>query len=281
MKKSVRIGTRGSRLALVQAEMTAKEIEKSNPKVSCELIVVKTLGDKNLISPLESFGGKAVFVDEFERMLLNNEIDIAVHSAKDMPVKLPDGLEVGAVLSRADSRDVLVYKNNCKSISVVGTSSKRRTAQLEALYPGASCKALRGNVPTRIEKMKNGEYDAVVLAKAGLDRLGIFEADDALCYDILSVDDMVPAACQGIIAAECRADDAETIRLLTEINDEKAAVSFEHERLIMNLLDASCTQAVGAIEIDGCITVMKKIGDEIKKKKYSSFDLAQIEKDFM
>ncbi len=281
MMNTVKIGTRGSALALVQAKMTAKKIENADTSVKAELIIVKTQGDKNQTSPLDTFGGKAVFVDEFEQMLLNGEIDIAVHSAKDMPTSLPKGLEIGAVLERADVRDVLVYKKSTKEIKIIGTSSKRRSVQILALYKNSVCLPLRGNVPTRVQKMKDGLYDAVVLAKAGLDRLGIFGEDDELEYKILSTDDMVPAACQGIIAIENRQNDIELKKILNKINDEKTAVCLDHERQIMTLLDASCVECVGAVEIENNVIVMKKIDNELRYKKYNRFDLKQIEKDFM
>lgn len=281
MMKTVKIGTRGSALALVQAKMTAKKIENADKDIKAELVIVKTQGDKNQISPLDTFGGKAVFVDEFEQMLLNGEIDIAVHSAKDMPTSLPQGLEIGAVLERADVRDVLVYKKSTEKIKTIGTSSKRRTAQILALYKNSTCLPLRGNVPTRVQKMKDGLYDAVVLAKAGLDRLGIFGVDNELEYKILPIDDMVPAACQGIIAIENRQNDNDLKKILEKINDEKTAVCLDHERQIMTLLDASCVECVGAVEIENNIIVMKKVSNELRYKKYNHFDLKQIEKDFM
>ncbi len=281
MMRTVKIGTRGSALALVQAKMTAEKIENADKSVKAELVIVKTQGDKNQTSPLDTFGGKAVFVDEFEQMLLDGEIDIAVHSAKDMPTSLPQGLEIGAVLERADVRDVLVYKKSTKEIKTIGTSSKRRTAQILALYKNSVCLPLRGNVPTRVQKMKDGLYDAVVLAKAGLDRLGIFGVDNELEYKILPIDDIVPAACQGIIAIENRQNDNELKQILGKINDEKTAVCLDHERQIMTLLDASCVECVGAVEIEKNVIVMKKINNELRYKNYDNFDLKQIEKDFM
>ena len=281
MMKTVKIGTRGSKLALVQAKMTAEKIENTDKSVKAELVIVKTQGDKNQTSPLDTFGGKAVFVDEFEQMLLNGEIDIAVHSAKDMPTSLPQGLEIGAVLERADVRDVLVYKKSTEEIKTIGTSSKRRTAQILALYENSVCLPLRGNVPTRVKKMKDGLFDAVVLAKAGLDRLGIFGADNELEYKILPIDDMIPAACQGIIAIENRQNDNELKKILNKINDKETAVCLDHERQNMTLLDASCVECVGAVEIENNVIVMKKINNELRYKKYNCFDLKQIEKDFM
>ena len=261
--------------------MTAEKIENADKSVETELVIVRTQGDKNQTSPLDTFGGKAVFVDEFEQMLLNGQIDLAVHSAKDMPVSLPPRLEIGAVLARADVRDVLVYKKSTTTIRTVGTSSKRRTAQVLRLYPRSTCLPLRGNVPTRVQKMKDGLYDAVVLAKAGLDRLGLFGADDELEYKILSIDHMVPAACQGIIAIENRREDRKLKEILNKVNDEKTAVCLSHERQIMALLDASCVECVGAVETDDRILVMKKNDQALRYKSYNHFDLAQIEKDFV
>lgn len=279
MMKTVKIGTRGSRLALIQADMVINAIQSKLPNVKCEKVIIKTEGDKNQSTPLEQFGGKAVFVDEFEKMLTLGKIDFAVHSAKDMPNELPNGLEIGAVLPRGDVRDVLLYKKETKEIKTVGTSSKRRTVQTENLYPNARCLPLRGNVTTRVQKLKSGQFDAVVLAKAGLDRLGIFGVDSSLVYDVLPIEKMLPAACQGIIAVENRTGEFKSV--LSAINDKETMTALNHERQIMNLLDADCKGAVGALEIDGEVHVMKKFDSELKYCTYGEFDLEEIKKDFV
>lgn len=184
-KKTVKVGTRGSKLALAQTELVIKALEESFPQVDFQMVTMSTRGDRDTSRALLEFGGKAVFVEEFEEAILQGDIDIAVHSAKDMPMEIMEGLTIAGTLPRACPQDVLIYKSG-KTFDrndrfVVGTSSLRRQYQIREMYPKAVCRNLRGNVSTRIQKLEDGEYDAIILAAAGLERLGIIEkTDDAL-----------------------------------------------------------------------------------------------------
>lgn len=240
----MKAGTRTSALAVKQTELVIQALREKNPDISVEYTFMKTKGDKLLNVPLVDFGGKGAFVTEFEEALLEGSIDIAVHSAKDMPAELSEGLEIWAVLKRADARDVLLTKRGRKEkeVRIVGTSSKRRELQIKELC-GAQCRLLRGNVPTRIEKLKNDLYDGIILAAAGIDRLG-FNRDEDLDYRYFSVDEMIPAGGQGIIVIEGRKDDKRK-KLFQAINDETAFQELETERFILKRLQAGCHEPVG------------------------------------
>lgn len=242
----IRIGTRASDLALWQTDAWIQKIHESYPQVVCEKVILRTTGDRILDRPLLSFGGKAVFVNEFEDAILDGRMDYAVHSAKDMPNAFADGLSIACVLPREDDRDVLVTRKGTDlaglSSPVVGTGSLRRRLQLEALYPNACCAPLRGNVPTRLEKLRKGEYDGIILAAAGLKRLGLLGCED-LGYRFFSRDEMVPAGGQGIIAIEGRTDADHAF--LASVSDETAALALAVERYILGKLGAGCHEAVG------------------------------------
>lgn len=245
MKRQIKIGTRGSSLALAQTNQVADAIRRRFPDVETETVILRTQGDKILDKPLADFGGKGVFVAEFEEAVKEGRIDFAVHSAKDMPAELGDGLEIAGVMPRADARDVLVTVKETKRIEVIGTGSLRRQCQLRSLIPQAVCRGIRGNVPTRLQKLRNGEYDGLILAAAGLKRLGLLEEEDLL-YRYFSFDEMVPAGGQGIIAIEGRKDDAVT-DMIREISDKKTYYELMMERRILEILDAGCHKAVGTI----------------------------------
>ena len=171
----IRIGTRTSKLAMIQTELVKQKIQEHFPKEKIEIVPIITKGDVILHQPLASFGGKGVFTQEIEQQLLDKTIDIAVHSAKDVPMQLADGLCIGAVLAREDCRDVLVTRTgiSAKDLpagSVIGTSSLRRELQIKAMNPFVEIRMLRGNVPTRLQKLKDGQYDGIILAAAGLKR---------------------------------------------------------------------------------------------------------------
>ena len=204
----IRIGTRGSKLALVQTTLVAEALRACWPGVETETVIIKTRGDRILDKPLGEIGDKGLFVSEFETALLEKRIDLAVHSAKDLPQRLAEGLEILAVPERADARDVLVQvKNKLPKAPVIGTGSLRRRLYVEKLWPGAQVKLIRGNVETRLAKLAKGEYDGIILAKAGLDRLGIIEREkEHFVFQPLDPEVFLPAACQGIIAVEGRAD---------------------------------------------------------------------------
>ncbi|RKI42784.1 hydroxymethylbilane synthase [bacterium D16-51] len=244
--KKIRIGTRGSRLALEQTNLVIAALQERFPEVFIEKTVIRTEGDKVLNKPLPAFGGKGVFITELEDALLNGEIDLAVHSAKDMPSELDKNLVIAGVLPREDARDVLVSKKGALVEGdgfVIGTGSPRRQLQIKELYPGAVCKGLRGNITTRLQKLCDGEYGGIILAAAGLKRLGLLENED-LEYRFLSYEEMVPAGGQGIIAIEGRKGDAVS-NLVQEISDTKAYEELEAEREILRRLNAGCHEAVG------------------------------------
>ena len=242
----IRIGTRKSKLALIQTELVKAQILKYFPDEEIEIVHVVTHGDKVLDKPLGEIGGKGVFTKEIEEKLLDKTIDIAVHSAKDVPMELAGGLCLGAVLLRDDNRDVILKRKETKKTgvgSVIGTSSLRRELQIKQLYPGVVIKSLRGNVGTRIDKLKSGEYDAIILAAAGLKRLGL-DNDDALDYIYTDNEKFVSAAGQGILAIECRNGDLKEV--MEALDDKAARVCLEAEREFLRSLDGSCNASCGA-----------------------------------
>lgn len=247
--KKLRIGTRGSALALKQAKMLEEALSVF-PELNTEIVVLKTQGDKILDKPLLDFGGKGVFVTEFEEAILNGTIDVAVHSAKDMPMELADGLCVGAVLHRADVSDVLLLsetgliKHRNAEELLVGTGSLRRQCQLQKLYPHMKFRSIRGNVPTRMKKVMEGECDGIVLAYAGLQRLELLK-EKGYYYEKLPIEQVLPAAGQGIIAIECKKD-SDCERLLQKISCMETMYALETERQVIRCLDAGCNDAIGA-----------------------------------
>ena len=244
--KPVRIGTRGSALALWQARAVAALLADRGR--ASEICVIKTAGDRLQSAPLSEAGGKGLFVKEIEDALLDGTIDLAVHSAKDMSVALPGGLEVPAVLPREDSRDALVLPGGVTALTGtpgIGTGSVRRSAQLRASYPNANFLPIRGNVDTRLRKLDAGEFDALVLAAAGLKRLG--HADRVSVS--LSHDECVPAPGQGIVAIETRVDDGEIAEVLRAINDVRSAACFAAERAVVSALGGGCQLPLGAVAV--------------------------------
>ena len=205
--QTLKIGTRGSKLAIAQTKIVEKALKEHFADLQTEIVVIHTMGDKILDKPLSEIGDKGLFINEFENALAQNKIDIAVHSAKDLPSELKDGLEIICTPVRADARDVLVIKKGVKQPFVIGTSSPRREFYIQKYFPQAQIKTIRGNIDTRLKKLENGEYDAIVLAKAGLDRLKITETlNEKFDFRIFDTDKIVPAACQGIIAVEAKKD---------------------------------------------------------------------------
>ena len=254
------LGTRGSQLALWQANRVASEIAaRGGPQ--CRIVVIKTSGDRLQDAPLSEVGGKRLFVKEIEDALLRREIDLAVHSSKDMPVVLPDGLAIGAVLPREDPRDAIVLPvrvpdSSSRTIATlddlaallgrspsIGTSSVRRIAQLSRLFPGARFTPLRGNLDTRLRKLDSGEHDALVLAAAGLRRLG-FESRITFTVPAKAC---VPAPGQGIVAIEIREDDDGTRRAVSAIDDADAFAALGAERSLVEALGGGCQTPVGAL----------------------------------
>lgn len=255
-KKTVKVGTRGSKLALAQTELVIKALKERFPQIDFQMITMSTRGDRDTSRALLEFGGKAVFVEEFEEAILKGDIDIAVHSAKDMPMEIMEGLTISGTLPRACPQDVFIYKSgrsfDRNDSFVVGTSSLRRQYQIRDMYPNAECKNLRGNVGTRIQKLEDGEYDAIILAAAGLERLGIIDGSagclevqkDKLTFRYLSIESMLPAACQGIIAIETRTS-GEVYDMVRAINDTEAYTQLTCERAVLNRLNAGCHEPIG------------------------------------
>lgn len=244
---NIKIGTRKSKLALAQTNMVVNEIKKYFPSINIEVVHFTTKGDKVLNKPLINIGGKGVFVTEIEDALLNKEIDLAVHSAKDLPLKLQDNLTISAVLTRGNYRDTLVTVKG-KEIdfskeTVIGTGSNRRKLAFKNLYPNATFKDIRGNVDTRLNKLYNGEYDGIILAMAGLERLDLL-SESRFTFTPFDYKEFVPAPCQGIIAIESRNNDLTEI--LSKINHKDTFYSFQTERHILNILNADCGMPLGA-----------------------------------
>lgn len=244
---NIKIGTRKSKLALAQTNMVVNEIKKYFPSINIEVVHFTTKGDKVLNKPLINIGGKGVFVTEIEDALLNKEIDLAVHSAKDLPLKLQDNLTIFSVLKRGNYRDTLVTVKG-KEIDfsreiIIGTGSNRRKLAFKNLYPNATFKDIRGNVDTRLNKLYNGEYDGIILAMAGLERLDLL-SDSRFTFTPFDYKDFVPAPCQGIIAIESRNNDLTEI--LSKINHKDTFYSFQTERHILNILNADCGMPLGA-----------------------------------
>lgn len=291
----IRIGTRGSRLALKQAAMVQEALAQTDDGIETEIVILHTKGDKILDKPLGEIGDKGVFVSEFEQALLKGEIDLAVHSAKDLPMRLAKGLTIAAVLPRGDVRDVLVTPKggrmpltvrgeqssdgtlgNAEAAHtfeekfVLGTGSRRRQQQAGQIWKNVVCENIRGNVDTRLRKLKDSQsqtacnsglhketadeavviytadYDGIILAKAGLDRMEIMsEYGDAFAFYPLAAEQFLPAACQGIIAVEAVQDSAAAV-LCRKITDAETELCFLVEREVLTQLSADCSDAAAA-----------------------------------
>ena len=245
-KKLIRIATRESLLALWQAEYVATALKNAHPGLEVELIKMKSEGDRILDTPLAKIGGKGLFTKELEEGMLRGDADIAVHSMKDVPMELPEGLHLPVICPREDPRDAFV-SNSCKSLdqlpqgAVVGTSSLRRQAQLLALRPDLQIRFLRGNVQTRLRKLDEGEYDAIILAGAGLKRLKLEER----ITEMLDVTTMLPACGQGAVGIECRVDDDELNLMLASLNEPKTAARVLAERAMNRRLEGGCQVPIG------------------------------------
>lgn len=236
----LRIGTRKSPLALAQTKIVIETIKKANPKILCQVVEISTKGDKNHKKSLKDFGGKGAFTSELERALLEDRIDLAVHSGKDLPIGLGEGLDILAVPRREEANDVLVTQKGYKlhKESVIGTGSVRRARQIPY-----QTKDIRGNVETRLRKMEQGEYDGVVLALAGLKRLGM-ENMEKYAYHILSLQESYPAPCQGIIAIEGKKN-SRFLPLLEAINHKETWYSYRAERAVVTRLGLGCHFPIG------------------------------------
>ena len=258
MTPPLRLGTRGSQLALWQAKSVASALEAAGASV--ELVVIKTTGDRLQDAPLSESGGKRLFVKDIEDALLREEIDLAVHSAKDLPADVPEGLSITAALEREDPRDAIVLANSPPASDVrtaiaalpakalIGTGSVRRIAQLRALVPAADFVGVRGNVDTRLRKLDSGEFHALILACAGLRRLNLASRISAP----LSIEHCVPAPGQGIVVVETRDADARISRHVKAIGDQPGHLALAAERALVEALGGDCQIPLGAIaRLDG------------------------------
>ena len=247
----IKIGTRGSQLALWQANFIAEELSKKNSALEVELVKIHTQGDKILDAPLAKIGGKGLFTKELELQLLAGQIDIAVHSLKDVPTELDDRFKIAAITERANPFDAFVSNNfqtfdELPNGAIIGTSSLRRAAQILTLRPDLQIKNLRGNVDTRLKKLDAGEFDAVILAAAGLERLGYSSRIKQTLTQI------IPAAGQGALAVEIRADDDKTFDAVKFLNDAETCAAIKIERDFLQVVQGSCQIPVGIhAKVDG------------------------------
>lgn len=246
MRNHIKIGTRKSALALWQAEFIKNELQRLNPSITVELVHFNTKGDRILEKPLAEVGGKGLFTAELEAAMHAGDIDIAVHSLKDMPTELPQGLTLGAISKREVPYDALIspqYKTLDKlpKGARIGTSSLRRQAQLLHRRPDLKIEVIRGNVQTRLNKIETEGLDGVILAQAGLKRLGL----DHQITQVFTADEMIPAVGQGALAIECRADDVEMLDMLSLIDDEPTRLAVEGERSFLNQLNGNCQVPMG------------------------------------
>ncbi|RJP54287.1 MAG: hydroxymethylbilane synthase [Anaerolineaceae bacterium] len=239
--------TRPSKLARWQTQWVINALQTVHPNLECEEKIITTQGDKILDKPLPEIGGKGLFTQELESELLNGDVHCAVHSLKDLPVENPAGLTVGCIPARAEVRDALISRASLRLALLppnasVGTSSLRRAAQILSLRPDLRIQSLRGNVDTRLRKALNGQYDAIILAGAGLTRLGL----DSHVTEWLSLDVMLPAPGQGALAIQCRADDEVTLTLLSKLEDQATRKAVTAERAFLQGLGGGCAVPVAA-----------------------------------
>ncbi|MBI1275146.1 hydroxymethylbilane synthase [bacterium] len=243
---SVRLGTRGSALALTQANMVKARLESHWPGLSVQLVIIKTSGDANTKTPLYAIGGKALFVKELEEALADGRIDLAVHSCKDVPAFIPPGMEITCTLPREDARDAFISHKHASlgelpQGATIGSSSPRRAAQLLYLRPDLQIVPLRGNVDTRLRKLEEEGLDAIILAMAGLKRLGLADR----VTEAVDKQTMLPCGGQGAIAIEIRASDDATRRLLGPLHDVETGLAIEAERAFLAAMNGSCTTPLG------------------------------------
>lgn len=264
------VGTRGSNLALVQTNCVVEQLKKVNPNVEFEIKIIKTKGDLIKDLPLDKIGDKGLFVKEIEKSLLNKEIDMAVHSMKDMPSKLPEGLKFAHSPKREDPRDALILKEDYKSIddlpkgARIGTGSKRRKYQLLKYRPDLEIVPIRGNIEARIKKIETENLDGVVLAASGLKRAGL---QDKINYYI-PTDIMLPAPAQGILAIEIREDDKETEKIIYSIKDDITKLQIDAERGFLIGVNGSCHIPMGAYcDVEGEKIILTGLYGDSEGKK--------------
>ena len=274
-----KIGTRGSKLALVQSQWVKEKVEAEHPDVKVELVTIKTTGDKMLDTPLSLIGGKGLFVKEIEEALLKKQVDVAVHSIKDVPAELPEGLIISTFPEREDPHDALISTGNQTLEQLpkgarVGTSSLRRSAQLLCMRPDLDLVPLRGNVDTRLKKLEAGEFQAIILAAAGLRRLGLAKR----ISQIIPGNQILPAIGQGALGLEVRRDNEQIIKLLAFLNNEQTEVTVKAERAFLKRLEGGCQVPIAAyaglngeeLHLEGLVAELdgtRFIRDEISGKK--------------
>ncbi|MFQ5957004.1 MAG: hydroxymethylbilane synthase [Candidatus Brocadiales bacterium] len=248
-KKRIVIGSRGSKLAMTQSQWVKTRLEELNPSLEITIQRIITKGDKITDVALSRIGGKGLFTKELEVALQDGRIDLAVHSLKDLPTELPEGLIIGAVPEREDPHDLLISKNNSSTLShlpkgsKLGTSSLRRQAQILSLRPDLELVDLRGNLDTRFRKLETTDLDGIIVAKAGVMRLGAFRED----FSIIPFDEVLPAVGQGALGIESRKDDEEILAILASIDHPSTRHAVEAERTLMFVLEGGCQVPIGAI----------------------------------
>ena len=281
----LRIGTRGSKLALTQSEWVKGRIEAQHPDVQVELVRVKTTGDKILDAPLSKIGGKGLFVKEIEEALLSERIDLAVHSMKDVPAALPEGLILATFPEREDPRDAFVSTKyygleQLPQGARVGTGSLRRSAQLLHIRPDLELVPMRGNVDTRLRKLEAGEYEAIILAASGLRRLGLKDR----ISQALGVEQILPAIGQGALGLEVRRDDEETVGLIDFLNHKETEITVKAERAFLTELEGGCQVPLaafcrtenGQLRLEGMVAELdgsKVLRDQMKGEENESEEM--------
>lgn len=248
MKARLIVGSRGSKLALIQTEMIIARIKEVNPRLDVTALKIKTSGDRAQSKPFDEMEGSGVFVKEIETALLDKRIDIAVHSLKDMLTDIPPGLRLAAVTEREDPRDVLVSAVNKKLAELprgakIGTGSPRRAAQLAALRPDIQICSIRGNVDSRVRRVSSGELDGVIVAAAGLNRLGLTDK----IAEYLPLEHFLPAVGQGALAVEARTEDQETLDILAPLNHTPTCQSVTAERAFLKMMGGGCSAPIAAL----------------------------------
>ena len=267
MKKTIRIGTRASKLAVIQAELVAAAIKKHHPEIDISLVQIKSTGDMILDKTLDKIGGKGLFVKELDEALARGDVDICVHSYKDVPAGENPGLPIVATSKREDPRDVLILPAASALLDPdkpIGCSSKRRQVQIAGIFPSQPLAPIRGNVLSRLDKLDNGEFSALVLAAAGVKRLGLWERVNR----VFQIDEILPAGCQGILAVQARR--GEDCSFLSEYSDPDAWDASVAERAFIKRLDCGCGAPVGVFaEITGdLLTLRGMIAGDYKNIRY-------------
>ncbi|MBW1851776.1 MAG: hydroxymethylbilane synthase [Deltaproteobacteria bacterium] len=287
----LKIGTRGSKLALAQSRWVKENIEARHPNIRVELVRIKTTGDKILDSPLSKIGGKGLFVKEIEEALIEKSVDLAVHSMKDVPAELPDGLTIAVFPEREDPRDALISRGNLTldqlpKGATVGTSSLRRAAQLLHIRQDLNMVPLRGNVDTRLRKLESGELSAIILATAGLRRLGLADR----ITQVLSSERVLPAIGQGALGLEVRRDDEQTISHIKFLNHKSTEITIRAERAFLKKMQGGCQVPIAGFarldaetvhltgmvaELDGTNLLRDEIAGEMNQTEKIGITLAE------